>query len=81
MECVETGDEVDLLQFPAPLWHRDDAAPYLATGGVSVLRDPETGALNIGCYRGMLYDRNTLGHHLAGGHDGQVIRDKYFQRG
>jgi 4-hydroxy-3-polyprenylbenzoate decarboxylase len=81
MENVQTGDDVDLLQFPAPVWHEHDAAPYLATGGASVLRDPDTGRLNIGCYRGMLYDRNTLGHHLAGGHDGQVIRDKYFERG
>jgi UbiD family decarboxylase len=78
---VQTGDEVDLTQFPAPLWHADDGAPYLATGGVSILRDPDSGRLNVGCYRGMLYDRNTIGHHLAAGHNGQVIRDKYFERG
>jgi 4-hydroxy-3-polyprenylbenzoate decarboxylase len=81
MENVQQGDDVNLLQFPAPIWHQLDVAPYLATGGASVLRDPDTGRLNIGCYRGMLYDKNTLGHHLAGGHDGQVIRDKYFERG
>jgi UbiD family decarboxylase len=78
---VRTGAEVDLHEFPAPLWHAEDGAPYLATGGASVLRDPDTGKLNVGCYRGMVYDRNTLGHHLAGGHNGQVIRDKYFERG
>jgi UbiD family decarboxylase len=81
MTRVQTGDQVDLTQFPAPLWHADDGAPYLATGGASVLRDPDTGRLNVGCYRGMVYDRVTLGHHLAGGHNGQVIRDKYFARG
>jgi len=81
MENVQEGDDVDLTRFPAPLWHQQDAAPYLATGGASVLRDPETGDLNVGCYRGMVYDRNTLGHHLAAGHHGQVIRDKYFERG
>ncbi|MBV9324547.1 MAG: UbiD family decarboxylase [Chloroflexi bacterium] len=81
MDNVLEGDAVDLCMFPAPLWHAEDAAPYLATGGASVLRDPDTGRLNIGCYRGMVYDRDTLGHHLAGGHDGQVIRDKYFERG
>lgn len=81
MENVLEGDDVDLTKFPAPVWHAADAAPYLATGGASVLRDPDTGRLNIGCYRGMLYDRNTMGHHLAGGHHGQIIRDKYFQRG
>ncbi len=24
-----------------------------------------TSYFNAGCYRGMLYDRNTIGHHLA----------------
>jgi 4-hydroxy-3-polyprenylbenzoate decarboxylase len=81
MENVQRGDDVNLMKFPAPLWHQQDAAPYLGTGSASVLRDPDTGKLNVGVYRGMLYDRNTLGHHLAGGHDGQVIRDKYFERG
>jgi 4-hydroxy-3-polyprenylbenzoate decarboxylase len=80
-EVVRTGDDVDLDEFPAPLWHAADGGPYLATGGASVLRDPDTGDLNVGCYRGMRYDRTTIGHHLAGGHNGQVIRDKYFERG
>jgi UbiD family decarboxylase len=80
-EHVYTGEEVDITKFPAPLWHQRDGGPYLATGGASVLRDPDTDRLNVGCYRGMLYDRNTIGHHLAGGHNGQVIRDKYFERG
>ncbi|MDT7709829.1 MAG: hypothetical protein QOG20_5436 [Pseudonocardiales bacterium] len=81
MENVLTGPDVDLTRFPAPVWHEHDGGPYLATGGASVLRDPDTGRLNVGCYRGMLYDRTTIGHHLAGGHNGQVIRDKYFERG
>lgn len=81
MDNVLTGADVDLTRFPAPVWHEHDGGPYLATGGASVLRDPDTGRLNAGCYRGMLYDRTTIGHHLAGGHNGQVIRDKYFARG
>jgi UbiD family decarboxylase len=81
MENVQTGNDVDIRKFPAPMWHAEDAAPYLGTGSASVLRDPDDGRLNIGAYRGMIYDRNTLGHHLAAGHDGQVIRDKYFERG
>lgn len=81
MQNLMTGEDVDLYRFPAPRWHAQDGGPYLATGGASVLRDPDTGLLNAGCYRGMLYDRNTIGHHLAGGHNGQVIRDKYFARG
>lgn len=81
MANVLSGDEIDLTRFPAIRWHAGDGGPYLATGGASVLRDPDTGSLNAGCYRGMLYDRTTIGHHLAGGHHGQVIRDSYFARG
>jgi UbiD family decarboxylase len=81
LQNVLDGDAVDLHHFPAPVWHEHDGGPYLATGGASVLRDPESGRLNVGCYRGMLYDRNTIGHHLAGGHNGQVIRDRWFARG
>jgi len=81
LQNVFDGDAVDLHRFPAPIWHEHDGGPYLATGGASVLRDPESGRLNVGCYRGMLYDRNTIGHHLAGGHNGQVIRDRWFARG
>jgi UbiD family decarboxylase len=81
MENIQQGEGVNLLQFPAPLWHKEDAGPYLATGSIAILRDPDTGRLNLGSYRGMLYDNNTLGHHFAAGHDGQVIRDKYHQRG
>lgn len=81
LDNVQRGDEVNLFNFPAPIWHQKDAGPYLVNGGASVLRDPDSGNLNVGCYRGMLYDRNTIGHHLAAGHHGQVIRDKYFERG
>jgi 4-hydroxy-3-polyprenylbenzoate decarboxylase len=81
MENVQKGTDVNLLGFPAPLWHKEDGGPYLATGSVAIVRDPDTGGLNLGSYRGMLYDNNTLGHHMAAGHDGQVIRDKYHQRG
>lgn len=81
LDNVQEDKDVDLLQFPAPVWHEEDAGPYLVTGGASVMRDPDTGRLNLGCYRGMLYDNNTLGHHLAAGHHGQVTRDKYFARG
>lgn len=81
MENVLEGDDVDLTLLPAPVWHVGDVGPYLVTGGASVLKDPDNGRLNVGCYRGLLYDKNTIGHHLAAGHHGQVIRDKWFARG
>lgn len=81
MEVVQEGGDVNLTELPAPVWHAGDAGPYLVCAGASVTRDPDTGALNMGSYRGLVYDRNTLGHHLAAGHHGQVTRDKWFARG
>lgn len=81
MEVVQEGEDVDLTKLAAPVWHAEDVGPYLVCAGASVTRDPDTDALNMGSYRGQVYDRNTLGHHLAAGHHGQVTRDKWFARG
>jgi 4-hydroxy-3-polyprenylbenzoate decarboxylase len=80
MENIQNGEKVDLLMLPAPLWHLEDAAPYLVAGGVTILKDPDTGRLNLGSYRGMVFDKNTLVHYFAPGHDAQVIRDKYHHK-
>lgn len=80
-ENIQQGEEVNLLKFPAAKWHDLDVARFLATGSVTIMKDPDTGYINVGCYRGQVYDKNTLGHHFAAGHDGQVIRDKYFAKG
>ena len=54
------GDDVDLFAFPAPYWNRVDGGRYLQTYGGCVSRDPETGIMNVGTYRGMVADRNHM---------------------
>jgi len=54
------GDDVDLYEMPTPVWHELDGGPYIATSAGVVDRDPETGILNMGTYRCMIYDKNTL---------------------
>ena len=57
---IDIGDEVDLLKFPAPMLHDGDGGRYLCTWQVNVTKDPDTGQVNWGCYRGMVTTQNTL---------------------
>src|SRR5436309_13237523 len=69
------GADVDLYEFPAPHWNRLDGGRYLLTYGGCITRDPETGTMNVGIYRGMLagHDRipilmwraQHIGHHVT----------------
>lgn len=59
-EEVYHGDEVDLYKFPTPWWHEHDGGQYIATTAGLVTRDPDTGNLNVGSYRAMIKDRNTV---------------------
>ncbi|MPZ15401.1 MAG: hypothetical protein GEU73_13415 [Chloroflexi bacterium] len=54
------GDDVDLYEIPTPWWHELDGGPYLGTSAGIVDRDPDTGILNMGTYRAMILNKNTL---------------------
>jgi UbiD family decarboxylase len=54
------GDEVDLYAIPTPWWHELDGGQYLGTSAGVIDRHPETGVLNMGTYRAMIVDKNTL---------------------
>jgi len=72
---VITGKDVDLYEFPVPYWNRLDGGRYIMTYGGSVTRDPETGIMNVGVYRGMIADKTHIpilmwraqhiGHHFT----------------
>ncbi len=81
MENTMTGDDVDLLRFPTPFWHHGDGGRYIGTGCFNVTRDPDEGWINLGTYRVMLHDRNSLGFYISPGKHGRIHRDKYAERG
>ncbi len=74
-ENIITGDDIDLLEFPVPKWHRKDGGRYINTFQGTVTKDPETGIYNVGIYRGMVGQKNTFpvllwrpqhwGHHFT----------------
>lgn len=80
-ENVDDAKHVDLGKFPAPLWHEEDGGRYIGTGAVCIMRDPETGWVNLGTYRIMLHDEKSTGIFIAPRHHGGLIMDKYWKRG
>ncbi|MBI2960471.1 MAG: UbiD family decarboxylase [Betaproteobacteria bacterium] len=80
-ENVLLGDAVDVLKFPTPKWHEFDGGRYIGTGSMVVLKDPDTGWINVGCYRSQIVDRNTVTMHIVPSHHGAAIAKKYWDRG
>lgn len=60
-EVIHKGAEVNLLEFPVPKLHPLDGGRYILTWHIIVTKDPETGWVNAGTYRGMLLDKNSIG--------------------
>jgi len=81
LENVDRDDEVDLLKFPVPFLHELDGGRYIGTGDLVIMRDPDTEWVNIGTYRVMVHDRNTVGLWMSPGKHGRQIREKYFRAG
>jgi UbiD family decarboxylase len=74
-ENIVTGTDIDLYELPVPYWNRLDGGRYLITYAGVVSKDPTTGVMNVGVYRGMLADRDKIpilmwraqhiGHHVT----------------
>ncbi len=76
------GDGVDLSRFPAPVWHREDGGPYIGTGSLVVMRDPDGGWINASIYRVQVHDAATVTIQFDHeGRHGAIIARKYWQRG
>jgi 4-hydroxy-3-polyprenylbenzoate decarboxylase len=59
-ENVVTGAAVDLCDLPVPHWNRIDGGRYLLTYAGCVTKDPNTGVMNVGIYRGMVAARDRI---------------------
>src|SRR5947209_1290139 len=76
------GTEVDLAKFPAPIWHRHDGGPFIGSGSVVIMRDPDGGWINASIYRVQVHGRDkvTVQFDHAGRH-GAIIAKKYWEQG
>lgn len=59
-EEIHTAQDVDLYELPTPWWHEHDGGQYIGTAAGVITRDPDTGVLNMGTYRCMIVDKNTV---------------------
>ncbi|MFZ2948005.1 MAG: UbiD family decarboxylase [Desulfuromonadaceae bacterium] len=80
-ENIVKGDDIDLFKIPVPFLHSLDGGRYIDTACAIITRDPDTGDINLGTYRGMIADKNHIGKLLAAtAHWGNHFA-KYRERG
>jgi 2,5-furandicarboxylate decarboxylase 1 len=72
--------DIDLTTIPIPVHNALDGGPYL-TAASTVMRDPDSGALNLGIYRHHVFNEKELGVWFFGSHHGGHIVDAYERRG
>ena len=82
LENSMRGPKVDLRKLPAPYWHRKDGGPFIGSGSIVVMRDPDGGWINASIYRVQVHSRNrvTIQFDHAGRH-GAIIAKKYWDKG
>src|SRR6266446_3037426 len=51
LDNVFAGSDVDIEKIPTPVWHEQDGGPYIGTGCLVAMKDPDTGWINYGTYR------------------------------
>jgi 2,5-furandicarboxylate decarboxylase 1 len=61
---LRSGKQLDLNALPIPIYHEEDAGPYI-TCGILTAKDPETGLRSMGLHRLQVKDSRHLGIHLA----------------
>ncbi|HEY2526594.1 MAG TPA: UbiD family decarboxylase [Xanthobacteraceae bacterium] len=66
-DVIIRGDAIDQTEFPVPKWHYLEGGRYIHTFSAIVTMDPETRAMNVGLYRGMIGTKNTAPFLLVKG--------------
>ncbi|HTS40929.1 MAG TPA: UbiD family decarboxylase [Xanthobacteraceae bacterium] len=81
MQNSMRSKQVDLGKLPAPYWHRKDGGPFIGSGSIVVMRDPDNGWINASIYRVQVHDNNrvTIQFDHAGRH-GAIIAQKYWAK-
>lgn len=81
LENVQREGDVKLSTIPVPKWHELDGGRYIGTGVVTITRDPDEGWVNLGTYRVMVHDENTLSFYASPGKHATLMREKYWRDG
>src|SRR3954467_2995828 len=76
---VVEGDAIDIRMFPAQRMWPLDGGMYLGTADAVITKDPETGRINVGCYRMMIKGPREIGVYTSPGKDATNDREKYWK--
>lgn len=80
-EIVLTGDDIDLTKLPAPKFWPRDGGDYIGTGDITFTRNPDSGRINVGCYRQMVQGPREVGMYCSPGKHGLLDREAWWARG
>ena len=80
-ENIMTGDDIDLFRFPVPKFYPLDGGRYYGTAHFIITRDPETGWVNLGTYRGQLLGKDRIGTQFIKGKHADIMLKKYQAMG
>ncbi len=80
-ENTDEGDDVDLWKFPVPKMWPGDGGRFIGTADLTITRNPETGALNMGTYRQMIHNENQTGLFTSPGKDLRLHMKKAWAKG
>jgi 4-hydroxy-3-polyprenylbenzoate decarboxylase len=78
-DAEQTGDDVDLHEFPVPLHHEQDGGRFIGTADCVITQDP-AGDVNVGTYRMQLFGDSEVGVLMAPGKHGRLNFDEYAGR-
>ena len=81
LENIIEGDDINLEKFPAPRFYPLDGGRYIGTAVFVIVRDPETGEINLGTYRMQMLDQKHCGVQMLPGKRGERILKKYKKLG
>jgi 4-hydroxy-3-polyprenylbenzoate decarboxylase len=80
-EVVLTGNAIDLTTFPTPKFWPGDGGRYIGTGDITLTASPDTGRINVGCYRQMLHGPRRVGLYCSPGKHGGLDREAWWKQG
>jgi 4-hydroxy-3-polyprenylbenzoate decarboxylase len=80
-EHTITGKDIDLTALPIPRHWPLDGGRYAGTADAVIIRDPDSGYLNVGTYRMMLQGRTESALYLSPGKDALLHITRAWQKG
>jgi UbiD family decarboxylase len=81
LETIQKEGQVDVLAFPAPLWHELDGGRYIGTGCSVVTRDLDSDWINVGTYRVQVIDKSHVALDMVPGKHGRIHYEKHKAAG